>query len=73
MTSISLANTGQFLEVFSGVELYISKSLKVNCSTQFSLFPRGSFFISSRIMTAKHCFVLLKVKLQIKIRFKRFH
>ena len=68
---------GDYYKVFNAVELHILKSLKVNCSnTVSSLYMQPIFnkqLPYDGHSVEKHCFLVLNVKLQVKLRFKMFY
>ena len=54
-----------------------SSRLKLNVQIQLALYPCDSFLVNNRNMTGnsveKHCFVMMNVKLQVKLRLKTFY
>ena len=74
MLSLLLDITMQLLlKVLNAEELHILKSFKVNCSNISCFYPCDLFLINNINMTVTgietHYFIVLNVKLQVKIRF----
>ena len=73
VTNIVVHYYGVLLKIFSTVELYLLRSLKVTCSNRACYSSMRPIFNKCSMTgnsVENYSFVVLNVKLQVKLRFK---